>query len=63
MSIMKNYFLKIVLVSFLCQACSPAKKEEVTADAKPDSIWVKPSLYLDTELKGEQRKLVFMVKS
>ncbi len=58
MGIMKNYFFKIILVALLCQACSPAKKEEAAADAKPDSIWVKPSLYLDTELKGEQRKLV-----
>jgi len=55
---MKNYWLLIVFASFLFQACSPEKKESVSDVAKPDSIWIKPSLYLDTELSGEQRKLV-----
>jgi thiosulfate dehydrogenase len=55
---MKNYWLLIVFASFLFQACSPEKKESTSNVAKPDSIWIKPSLYLDTELSGEQRKLV-----
>ncbi len=58
MTTMKKDLLLIAFIALLFNACSSDKKAEAITDAKPDSIWVKPSLYLDTELEGEQRKLV-----
>ncbi|MEQ1677993.1 MAG: c-type cytochrome [Chitinophagaceae bacterium] len=47
----------IVVLSEILKSIQPAGKKEITSELK-DSTWIPPSLFTDSELEGEERKMI-----